>query len=87
MPLVVTSVVGLGIMHVTVRISKTLAFVPDEAEHIYDTEAEPELDKPGDKLVYPDHGEALVIQIVLNVAVSKFVDDNSWLRNNIFRTK
>ncbi|GJS89556.1 reverse transcriptase domain-containing protein [Tanacetum coccineum] len=31
--------------------------------------------------------EALVIQRVLNVAVSKSVDDNSWLRNNIFRTK
>ncbi|GKB68988.1 reverse transcriptase domain-containing protein [Tanacetum coccineum] len=54
---------------------------------IYDTDAEPEVDKPGDELVYPDRGEALVIQRVLNVAVSKSVDDNSWLRNNIFRTK
>ncbi|GKA43954.1 hypothetical protein Tco_0736678 [Tanacetum coccineum] len=44
-------------------------------------------DEPGDELVYPNHGEALVIQRVLNVAVSKSVDDNSWLRNNIFRTK
>ncbi|GKE07976.1 putative CCCH-type zinc finger family protein, partial [Tanacetum coccineum] len=40
-----------------------------------------------DELVYPDRGEALVIQRVLHVAVSKSVDDNSWLRNNIFRTK
>ncbi|GJZ92201.1 reverse transcriptase domain-containing protein [Tanacetum coccineum] len=40
-----------------------------------------------DELVYPDRGEALVIQRVLNVAVSKSIDDNSWLRNNIFRTK
>ncbi|GJV52321.1 hypothetical protein Tco_1448062 [Tanacetum coccineum] len=46
---------------------------------IYDTDAEPELDKPGDELVYPDRGEVLVIQRVLNVVVSKSVDDNSWL--------
>ncbi|GJX22000.1 hypothetical protein Tco_0226445 [Tanacetum coccineum] len=42
--------------------------------------------KSGDELVYPDRGEVLVIQRVLNVAVSKSVDDNSWIRNNIFRT-
>ncbi|GKE91090.1 reverse transcriptase domain-containing protein [Tanacetum coccineum] len=66
---------------------KTLAFVPDDAGPICDTDAEPEVDELGDELVYPDRGEALVIQRVLNVAVSKFVDDNSWLRNNIFRTK
>ncbi|GJT66616.1 reverse transcriptase domain-containing protein [Tanacetum coccineum] len=66
---------------------KTLVFVPDDACLIYDTDAEPELDKPGDEFVYPDRGEALVIQRVLNVAVSKSVNDNSWLRNNIFRTK
>ncbi|GJY15576.1 putative CCCH-type zinc finger family protein [Tanacetum coccineum] len=66
---------------------KTLAFVPDDAGPIYDTDAEPELDEPGDELVYPDRGEALVIQRFLNVAVSKSIDDNSWLRNNIFRTK
>ncbi|GKB81938.1 reverse transcriptase domain-containing protein, partial [Tanacetum coccineum] len=56
---------------------KTLAFVPDDADPIYDTDAPPELDKPGDELVYPGRGEALVIQRVLNVAVSKSVDDNS----------
>ncbi|GKD03436.1 putative reverse transcriptase domain-containing protein, partial [Tanacetum coccineum] len=66
---------------------KTLAFVPDDAGPIYDTDAEPEVDEPGDELVYPDRVEALVIQRVLNVSVSKSVDDNSWLRNNIFRTK
>nr|GEU85613.1 ribonuclease H-like domain, reverse transcriptase, RNA-dependent DNA polymerase [Tanacetum cinerariifolium] len=54
---------------------------------IYDTDATPELDELGDELVYPDHREALVIQRVLNVDVSKSVDDNSWHRNNIFRTK
>ncbi|GJR18892.1 reverse transcriptase domain-containing protein [Tanacetum coccineum] len=42
-------------------ILKTLAFIPDDAGPIYDTDAEPELDEPGDELVYPDHGEALVI--------------------------
>ncbi|GJZ58121.1 reverse transcriptase domain-containing protein, partial [Tanacetum coccineum] len=66
---------------------KTLAFVPDDECPIYDIDAEPELDKPGDELVYPDRGEALVIQRFLNVAVSKSVDDNSWLCNNTFRTK
>ncbi|GJZ74376.1 reverse transcriptase domain-containing protein [Tanacetum coccineum] len=35
---------------------KTLAFVPDDAGLIYDTDAEPELDEPGDELVYPDRG-------------------------------
>ncbi|GJW25950.1 hypothetical protein Tco_0039761 [Tanacetum coccineum] len=51
------------------------------------SDAEPELDEPGDELVYHDRGEALVIQRFLNVVVSKSVDDNSWLRNNIVRTK
>ena len=64
-----------------------MAFVLDDTDPIYDTDVEPELDELGDELVYPDRGEALVIQRVLNVAVSKSVDDNSWLRNNIFRTK
>nr|GEV71606.1 hypothetical protein [Tanacetum cinerariifolium] len=66
---------------------KTLAFVPDDAGQIYDTDAEPKVDEPGDELVYPDRGDALVIQRVSNVAVSKFVDDNSWLHNNIFSYK
>ncbi|GJW59663.1 putative CCCH-type zinc finger family protein [Tanacetum coccineum] len=66
---------------------KTLTFVPDDVGPIYDTDAVPELDEPSDELAYPDHGEALVIQRVLNVTVSKSVDDNLWLRNNIFRTK
>ncbi|GKE33450.1 reverse transcriptase domain-containing protein [Tanacetum coccineum] len=66
---------------------KILAFVPDDAYPIYDTDAAPELDEPTDELVFPDRGEALVIQRVLNVVVSKSVDDNLGLRNNIFRTK
>ncbi|GKA47055.1 hypothetical protein Tco_0739938 [Tanacetum coccineum] len=62
---------------------KTPAFLTDDANPICDTDAEPKVGKPGDELVYPDHGEALVIQRVLNVAISKYVDDTSWLRNNI----
>nr|GEZ72899.1 hypothetical protein [Tanacetum cinerariifolium] len=46
---------------------KTLAFIPDDAGPIYDIDVEPELDEPGDELVYLDRGEALVIQRVLNV--------------------
>ncbi|GKF51093.1 reverse transcriptase domain-containing protein [Tanacetum coccineum] len=38
---------------------KTLALIPDDADSIYDTDAAPKLDEPGDELVYPDHGEAL----------------------------
>ncbi|GKE89451.1 hypothetical protein Tco_1566926 [Tanacetum coccineum] len=56
-----------------------MAFVPDDADPIYDIDAEPEIDEPGDELVYPNHRESLVIQRVLNVAVSKFVDDNLLL--------
>nr|GEU52981.1 reverse transcriptase domain-containing protein [Tanacetum cinerariifolium] len=55
---------------------KTLAFVPDYADPIYNTEAEHELDEPDDELVYPDREEALVIQRVLNVAVSRSVAGN-----------
>nr|GEV81069.1 hypothetical protein [Tanacetum cinerariifolium] len=57
---------------------KTLAYVTDDADSFYDTDVVPELDKPGDELVYPDRGEALVIQRVLNVVVSKSVDDTLW---------
>nr|KAJ0202226.1 hypothetical protein LSAT_V11C600329580 [Lactuca sativa] len=34
-----------------------------------------------------DHGDSWVIQQVLHVVVSKFIDDDLWLRNNKFRTK
>ncbi|GJY14114.1 putative CCCH-type zinc finger family protein [Tanacetum coccineum] len=40
-----------------------------------------------ERLVYPDRREALVIQRVLNVDVSKSIGANLWLRNNMFRTK
>ncbi|GKB71082.1 reverse transcriptase domain-containing protein [Tanacetum coccineum] len=64
---------------------KTLAFVPDDAGLIYDIDAEPEVDEPGDELVYPNRRETLVIQRVLNVVVSKSVDDNLWLRNKFLK--
>ncbi|GJZ53315.1 reverse transcriptase domain-containing protein [Tanacetum coccineum] len=41
---------------------KTLGFVTDDTNSIYDTNVEPEVDEPGDELVYPNRGEALVIQ-------------------------
>ncbi|GKA46474.1 reverse transcriptase domain-containing protein [Tanacetum coccineum] len=38
---------------------KTLAFVPDDADPIYDTDTEPDLDELGDELLYPDRGDSL----------------------------
>nr|GEW83634.1 hypothetical protein [Tanacetum cinerariifolium] len=62
---------------------KTLAFVRDDAYPIYNTNAELELDEPGEELVYPDHGEELVIQRVLNMAVSKSIDDSSFKKDGV----
>ncbi|GKA13071.1 reverse transcriptase domain-containing protein [Tanacetum coccineum] len=50
---------------------KTPAFVLDDAYLIYDTKAEPKLDKPGDELVYPDRGEALF-------SIGKSYKDEVW---------
>ncbi|GJV49855.1 RNA-directed DNA polymerase [Tanacetum coccineum] len=50
---------------------KTLAFIPDDADPIYDTETEPALDEPSDELVYPDHGEALF-------SIGKNYKDEVW---------
>nr|GEZ12561.1 reverse transcriptase domain-containing protein [Tanacetum cinerariifolium] len=70
---------------------KTLAFVPDDADLIYNTDAEHDLDEPGDELVYHDRGEALVIQRLLNVAVLKSVHDNRGFTHavgfNLFMNK
>nr|GEV25832.1 reverse transcriptase domain-containing protein [Tanacetum cinerariifolium] len=44
-------------------------------------------DSPEFELLHPDQGDSLVIQRVLSVAPFKFIDDDSWRRNNIFRTK
>ncbi|GJT48189.1 reverse transcriptase domain-containing protein [Tanacetum coccineum] len=37
---------------------KTPAFIPNDAGLIYDIDIEPELDEPGDELIYPDRREA-----------------------------
>nr|GEV23466.1 hypothetical protein [Tanacetum cinerariifolium] len=57
---------------------KTLAFVPDEAGPIHDTDTEPKVDEPGDELVYSDRGDALVIQRVLNFSIGKSNKDEVW---------
>lgn len=56
---------------------KTVTFVEEEVETVYVTdEEEDELDN-NEEVVYDYHGEALMIQRVLNVANSKTADDNS----------
>nr|GFA61656.1 reverse transcriptase domain-containing protein [Tanacetum cinerariifolium] len=57
---------------------KILAFVPNDAGLIYDTDAEPKVDEPGDELVYPDRGEALVIQNVFSIG--KSYKDEVWCK-------
>nr|GFB27992.1 hypothetical protein [Tanacetum cinerariifolium] len=54
---------------------KTLALVSDDASPIYDTDAEPEVDEPGDELVYSDRGEALVIPESLKYRDDRYHDD------------
>ncbi|KAJ0865930.1 putative nucleotidyltransferase, Ribonuclease H [Helianthus annuus] len=39
------------------------------------------------EIIYPDRGETLVIQRILNTAIANTADNTQWLRNNIFRTK
>nr|GFD31068.1 reverse transcriptase domain-containing protein [Tanacetum cinerariifolium] len=59
----------------------------EESEVIYDTDGNDVDDSLEFELLHPDQGEPLVIQRVLSVAHSKSIDDDSWRRNNIFRTK
>lgn len=67
--------------------NKQLVTLVEESAPVYRTEDEKESDRDETEVVYVDHGELLIAQRVLNVDVSKTIDDNSWLRNNIFRTK
>ena len=67
--------------------NKQLVTLVEESAHVYETEDEKESDGDETEVVYVDHGELLIAQRVLSVDVSKTVDDNSWLRNNIFHTK
>ncbi|GJV63611.1 reverse transcriptase domain-containing protein [Tanacetum coccineum] len=66
---------------------KTVSFIEEESEVIYDTDGNDVYESPEFELLHLDQGESLVIQRVLSVATSKSIDDNSWRRNNIFRTK
>ncbi|GKA39419.1 retrotransposon protein, putative, ty1-copia subclass [Tanacetum coccineum] len=63
-----------------------LSLVEDTPTPIYDTYDDKEANDD-DEVVYLDSGEALITQCVLNVVVTKAIDDASWLRNNRFRTK
>lgn len=54
----------------------------------------PKYDNDGDQVAYEeseviehDHGEFLVMQRIMNVAVSQSIDSDSCLRNNILHTK
>nr|GEX28148.1 DNA topoisomerase 2 [Tanacetum cinerariifolium] len=59
----------------------------EESEVIYDTDGNDVDDSLEFKLLHPDQSESLVIQRVLSMTPSKSIDDDSWQRNNIFRTK
>nr|GEZ74270.1 reverse transcriptase domain-containing protein [Tanacetum cinerariifolium] len=58
-----------------------------ESEVIYDTYGNDVDDSPKFELLHTGQGDSLVIQRVLSVAPSKSINDDSWRRNNIFRTK
>nr|GEV83512.1 ribosomal protein S3, chloroplastic [Tanacetum cinerariifolium] len=66
---------------------KIVSFVEEESEVIYDIDGNDVDESLEIELLYPDQGESLVIQRVLSVLTSKSIDDYSWHRNNIFRTK
>ena len=56
--------------------NKHLVTLVEESAPIYDTEDEKENDGDETEVVYVDHGELLIAQRVLNVDVSKTIDDN-----------
>ncbi|XP_071704974.1 uncharacterized protein [Rutidosis leptorrhynchoides] len=66
---------------------KVVAYCDDQEEPIYDTDNKQE-DRlyECDKIIYPDHGESLVIRRALKTVTAPTTDP-SWLRHNIFRTK
>ncbi|KAJ0589753.1 putative nucleotidyltransferase, Ribonuclease H [Helianthus annuus] len=66
--------------------NKHLVTFTEDTLPIYDTDPNEEADTH-DVIVYPDKGEALITQRVLNAAPVPPLDDTLWLRNNIFRTK
>lgn len=62
---------------------KMVSLVEEEMEEEKETTVFSELEDD-DEITYADHGESLVIQRSLNAA---HVEEDSWLRNNIFHTK
>ncbi|XP_076917521.1 uncharacterized protein LOC143577597 [Bidens hawaiensis] len=66
--------------------NKQLVTFVDDTTCVYDTDGEDML-HIDQQVLYPDRGEALVVQCVLSSTVDKTNDDTLWLRNNIFRTK
>lgn len=75
---------GLGHLKRDCPNKQLIAFVDDPLP-TYDTEDEHDTDPT--EILYPDRGESLVIQRILNTTVHDTADDTQWLRNNIFRTK
>lgn len=67
--------------------NKQMVTLIEDTTPVYDTDNEEEAIELEDEVVYDDHGDALITQRVLNVAMSQTTDDVSWLRNNIFQTK
>ncbi|KAL4577181.1 hypothetical protein LXL04_013285 [Taraxacum kok-saghyz] len=67
--------------------NKQLVTLVEETTPVYDTDHDAESVEEEGEVIYADQGEALVVQRVLNTNATKTVDDESWLRHNIFRTK
>lgn len=66
--------------------NQQLVTLTEDTPPTYDADNEEGEETEGE-IVYPDKGEALVSQRVLRVTPATNIDDTSWLRNNIFRTK
>ncbi|GJV70978.1 RNA-directed DNA polymerase [Tanacetum coccineum] len=77
---------GLGHLAKECPNKQLITFV-DDPTTIYDTANEDESIDEETEIIFADRGEALITQRVFNVAASPIIDDNSWLRNNIFHTK
>ncbi|XP_023770929.1 uncharacterized protein LOC111919588 [Lactuca sativa] len=69
--------------------NQQLVTLTEDLQPTFDTENEEdeEEEEERSKIIYPDKGEALVAQRVLNVTPTSTIDDTLWLPNNIFRTK
>ncbi|KAJ9557876.1 LOW QUALITY PROTEIN: hypothetical protein OSB04_012490 [Centaurea solstitialis] len=63
-----------------------LVTLTEETTPVYDTEEDtPKEDET--EIVDPDKGESFIAQRVLSTNPTRAIDDNLWLRNNIFRTR